>query len=175
MGTVLAAAVNCRTSARSQEQLLASEAEGKKLDSLQEALDAAGSALERMHWALMAAVQLGRLSAAPSGEDWDKARDEIEHARAETSVQGTRLAVRLGTHADCVVAYDEKKEELFTTKTFSPTGDVSTPISASFTDTTPSQMGSKPCACMTGNMIGSVITMMAIGSMKQPRMVKRTT
>ena len=58
----------------------------------------------------MAAVQLGRLSATPSGEDWDKARDEIEHSRAETSVQGTRLAVRLGTHADCVVAYDEKKD-----------------------------------------------------------------
>ena len=111
LGTVLAAAVNSRTSARSQEQLLASEAEGKKLDSLQEAVDAAGSALERMHWALMAAVQLGRFSAAPSGEDWDEALDEIEHARAETSLQGTRLAVRLGTHAECVGAYDEKKDQ----------------------------------------------------------------
>ncbi len=66
-------------------------------------------------------------------------------------------------------------EELFTTKTFSPTGGVSTPISASLTETTPSHMGSKPCACITGYMIGRVITMIAIGSMKQPRMVKRTT
>ena len=35
VGTVLAAAVNSRTSARSQEQRLASEAEGKKLDAKQ--------------------------------------------------------------------------------------------------------------------------------------------
>ena len=66
-------------------------------------------------------------------------------------------------------------EELFTTNTFRPTGGVSTPISASFTETTPSQIGSKPCAAITGNMIGSVITMIAIGSMKQPRIVNRTT
>lgn len=111
VGTVLAAAVNSRTSARSQEQLLASQAEGKKFDSLQEAIDAAGSALERMHWALIAALQLRRLSAAPAGEEWDKASDEIELARAETSLQGTRLAVRLGTHAECVVAYDGKKDQ----------------------------------------------------------------
>ena len=46
---------------------------------------------------------------------------------------------------------------------------MSTPISASLTETTPSQIGSKPASFMTGNMIGSVITMIAIGSMKQPR------
>ena len=65
-------------------------------------------------------------------------------------------------------------DELFTTNTLRPTGGVSTPISASFTDTTPSQIGSKPALTITGNMIGSVITMMAIGSMKQPSTRKRT-
>src|SRR5260370_2001181 len=66
-------------------------------------------------------------------------------------------------------------EELFTTNTFRPTGGVSTPISASFTETTPSQIGSKPCAAITGYMIGSVLTMIPIGSMKQPRTVNTPT
>ena len=65
-------------------------------------------------------------------------------------------------------------DELRTTNTLSPTGGVSTPISASLTDTTPSQMGSNPDSFITGNMMGSVITMIAMGSMKQPRMRNST-
>jgi hypothetical protein len=113
VGTVSAAAVNSYSSARSAARRLTSEAEGKKLDSLQDALDAGGLAIERIHWALREAVRIARRSAGstpPSRQDWENAREEIALAQEAASSQGTRLAVRLGAKSRCVAAYDWKQE-----------------------------------------------------------------
>ncbi len=57
----------------------------------------------------------------------------------------------------------------FSTNSTRPTGGVTSPISTSRTSMTPNQIGSRPIATMIGNVTDSVISIMAINSMKQPR------
>jgi hypothetical protein len=125
--SITTALVTPWVSSRFAMQQFAREAEQEKRQGLEAVLDEAGLALEEAHWSIRHALTVkaepdfsdGGSGQAPGPEpsprwqkQWRAAFARMEEARAATSRQGTRLAVRLGgpERSGCVAAYNHIKD-----------------------------------------------------------------
>ena len=86
-----------------------------------------------------------------------------------SNISPTKHAAKNGKIPVKIVPNSTPPETPLMTKTLRPTGGVMNPISNTTTIITPYQMGLKPRALITGNIMGVVRIIMATQSIKQPR------
>jgi hypothetical protein len=83
----------------------------RRAEEVRAQLDTCAVALERVQWALRRALDAHFRSSSPERSEWSQLRQEVDRAREAAATEGSRLAIRIGTHKDVLDKYNDEQEE----------------------------------------------------------------